>query len=420
MFPHIKLLFASALLTCSVAFALPSRPAEGHIYDENRLMNFKQADFFNHVSDLFYKKTGSPIDVILLDDIGERDAGEYASEISEKWRSDAGTEGEILIFVALKQRRKFIATSGNAIGILPKGALEKIEQEKLVPKFRSERYGDGVIAFAMELTQTVARLDIDAPPPEEESPMTIRGWIFIAVVFGLLVIFGRKSGRFGFFDNMKKLLSISEIEKSEWPGIFQKTFGGNLISAFLHGGCLMEGFDALKSPWTISFILKENSPETIAKLDSFSKKAARENICFCKFYTPAKIVGALDTHPLEFLHIANRNVPLCGIQPLAGFEPRTESLRHQCERELREIQEQLQAGYRSASGEKAKRELFEKAIEKALPLLYGVYYLETKNYPENNGAVLERYPARDCAGLLETLSGALTALDGPASEPATR
>lgn len=394
MFPHIKLLFASALLTCSVAFALPSRPAEGHIYDENRLMNFKQADFFNHVSDLFYKKTGSPIDVILLDDIGERDAGEYASEISEKWRSDAGTEGEILIFVALKQRRKFIATSGNAIGILPKGALEKIEQEKLVPKFRSERYGDGVIAFAMELTQTVARLDIDAPPREEEAPMTIRGWIFIAVVFGLLVIFGRKSGRFGFFDNMKKLLSVSEIEKSEWPGIFQKTFGGNLISAFLHGGCLMEGFDALRSPWTISFILKEKSPETVAKLQAYEKRASRENISFCKFYTPAEIVGALDTHPLEFLHIANRNVPLCGIQPLAGFEPREADLRKECADKLKEFLKRSKA-----------------ELDEALPVLYGIYYLETKNYPENNGAVLERYPVKDCASLLETLSKALATLD---------
>ena len=38
-------------------------------------------------------------------------------------------------------------------------------------------------------------------------------------------------------------------------------------------------------------------------------------------------------------------------------------------------------------------------------------YLETENYPENNGVVLERYPARDLAGLIQTLSGILARIE---------
>ena len=48
---------------------------------------------------------------------------------------------------------------------------------------------------------------------------------------------------------MNKLLNIKELQESKWPSLLQEAFGENLVSAFLHGDCLMEGFDALKSPW---------------------------------------------------------------------------------------------------------------------------------------------------------------------------
>lgn len=402
-----RFLLIAILCLFSFSAGIPLRPQNSFVYDENRLLSAQQVDFFNKVSQLFLKKTGMPLDAILLDDIGERDARKYAAEISEKWRSDANAEGQVLIFVALKQRRKFIMTTGSAEGLLPRSSIEKIEQETLVPEFRKAHYGAGLIAFAMELTSTATQTDITAEidgiaPPEEE-PMPIRGWIFVVVIFGLLIAFGGKARRFGFFDNMKKLLSVREIENSQWPQIFQDAFGDNLVSAFLHGRCLMEGFDALDSPWTISFILKDNSPEAVAKLLTYEKRAGRENLRFTHFYSPAEIVQTLDTTPLEYLHIANRNVPLCGIKPLDGFRPHEAPLRKECAEKIRELQKRPKA-----------------ELDELLPVLYGVYYLEAKSYPENNGAVLERYPVKDSANLSKTLSGILATLDNLAAEPAAR
>ena len=321
MLSRIKILLALSLAFCSLTLALPSRPAHSHVYDENRLMSARQIEFFNNISDKLASQTAISIDAVLLDDIGNRDFRQYATEIAEKWSTEAKKEGEILVFVAFKQRRKSVITTGTARDIVPESLVENLQQKVLLPEFRKEQYGNGVIALSAKLAQEIARekgfsLEIDESAFPKEEQMPVRGWIFIIIVFGLLIIFGRKSGRFGFFDNMKRLLSVSEIEKSEWPEIFQKTFGDKLVSAFLHGECLKEGFDALKSPWKVSFILKDNSPETIAKLDPFLKKASRENIAFCKFYTPAEITGSPDTTPQEFLHIANGSIPLCGIKPL--------------------------------------------------------------------------------------------------------
>ena len=420
MYQHIKILLAATLALSSIAFGLPSRPDKSHVYDENRLVSAQQTEFFDALSSDLAKETGISIDAVLLDDIGEREASQYASDIAEKWKTDAGVDGEILIFVAQKQRRKFIVSKGTANGILDDATLKKLDQEILVPHFRQEHYGDGLLVLAAKLTFMISDdkgtpINIDEKDLPQEEPMTIRGWIFIVVVFGLLIALGTRGRRFGFFDNMKKLLSVSEIEKSQWPEIFKNTFGDNLVSAFISGKCLMEGFDALKSPWTINFILKDNSPAEIEKLAPFMKRASKENLEFVNFYSPAELIHSLDKSPLEYVHIANRNVALCGIKPLTGFSPHPEKLAAQCEREIRKTLDQLRSNLEEASEQKTPVKhgsaSFAKILDEVLPLLYGIYYLETENYPENNGVVLERYPARDLAGLIQTLSGILARIE---------
>ena len=319
MAPYLKNILAATLLLCAIVQALPSRPGNSHIYDEHRLVPAQQLEFFDRLSDNIANETGIVIDAVLLDDIGERVAAKYAEEIAEKWQADAGREGEVLIFVAQKQRRKMVVTRGTASSILNEADLRKAEQELLVPSFRQERYGDGILSLAGWLTFAISdstgkSIEIDENAIPAEEGMTVRGWIFIVVVFGLLIAFGRKGRRFGFFDNMKKLLCVSEIEKSQWPGIFRDAFGENLVSAFISGKCLMEGFDALATPWTVDFILRDNSPEVVAKLDAFRAKARRENIAFGHFYTPAEIAQIRDPQELEYLQIASRNAPLCGIK----------------------------------------------------------------------------------------------------------
>ena len=210
---------------------------------------------------------------------------------------------------------------------------------------------------------------------------------------------------------MSKLLSIQEILKSKWPTILQNAFGDNLVSAFLHGSCLMEGFSALRSPWTVSFILQDNAPDRLDRIRGLAKQAQRENIQFRYFFSPVEIVQSLDIFPLEYLHIANRNAPLCGIQPLAGYIPQRECLRLQCERELRGILVHLRKEFVNAPSGRAKDEFFRSLQEDTFPILYGVYYLETGSYPENHKQILERYPSLDCADFIETITGILDKVD---------
>lgn len=65
---------------------------------------------------------------------------------------------------------------------------------------------------------------------------------------------------------MKKNLSILELQNSGWGEQLKNALGDNLISAFVHGDCLMEGYNAMEKPWTISFILRDNSNQSLEVL----------------------------------------------------------------------------------------------------------------------------------------------------------
>lgn len=191
---------------------------------------------------------------------------------------------------------------------------------------------------------------------------------------------------------MKKILSVAELQNSEWPKLFSEALGDNLVSAFVHGDCLMEGFSALESPWTISFILKSNSVEDMLPLQKLTQKAKYENIQFNHVFSRFEIKASQDVFPLEFLHIKSKNVTLCGETPLADFTPNLAELRMECERELRGLLVHLRRAFLYIKEDRNPQGIFVRSATTLLPLLYGVYYLSTGRYPESHEQVYTMFP----------------------------
>ncbi len=182
---------------------------------------------------------------------------------------------------------------------------------------------------------------------------------------------------------MKKLLNIQEIKQSPWPGRFTEAFGENLVSAFLYGDCLEEGFSALEAPWMVAFILKDASATEISKLKSWSEKARREGLEFAYIFSSTEILTSLETFPLEFLEMSRRNQVLCGISPLEGFTPNREALAAQCLREWKAFL------FHKRLDAKPKAEEY---LQELSPLLSGLYYLKIGTYPESRLQVQSVFP----------------------------
>ena len=191
-----------ALVLCSLALAAgtPPRPHNSYVYDENRLMSAQQVEYFNRLSEELYRKTGVAIAAALLDNIGHREARSYAFEIAEKWGIGGKSNEGVLIFAALKQRRRSVEVGYGAEGYLPDALVERLQQETLIPAFRKERYGEGVLLLALRIAKVVAHqknvtLELGDNPVPEEEPMTVRGWIFIIFVFTVLFLMRGNLGR---------------------------------------------------------------------------------------------------------------------------------------------------------------------------------------------------------------------------------
>lgn len=177
-----------------------------------------------------------------------------------------------------------------------------------------------------------------------------------------------------------------------WPEWLSDALGKNLLSAFLHGDCLMEGFDPFRERWLLSFLLEDDSPSAIAPLQDLTRKADTDKISFGYFFTEKFFETAEDVFPMEFLHIANKNCPIVGEAPLVGFTPSRAALRIQCERELRGVLLRLRGSFVYRLRKKTSLDFFFEAEREILPLLYTVHYLKTGVYPKERNEVLAEYP----------------------------
>ena len=220
-------LFLVAVVLCLATFAsaLPKRPVNCYVYDENRLMSAQQVEFFNKLSDELYRKTGATIAAVLVDDIGRQDARMFALETAEHWGVGGKTNEGILIYVALKQRRRSVEVGYGAEGYLPDALVERLQQQTLIPAFRRERYGEGIVALAYSIAEVVARekgvsLEIAAEKAPQEDPVTLREWIFIILIFGIVIALAAKGRR------MDYIPSGNSKHKKRMTGFGGGSFGG--------------------------------------------------------------------------------------------------------------------------------------------------------------------------------------------------
>lgn len=221
---------------------------------------------------------------------------------------------------------------------------------------------------------------------------------------------------------MQKILNVQELKSSEWPTLLEAVLRENLVSAFLHGDCLMEGFSPLQSPWNISFILRSNSAEKLKPLQDLAIRAQQSNISFGYTFTANEIISLWHAFPLEFLHIAYKNEVISGSVPIAqGAVPHME-LQRECQSELRGflIQMRHQMTAPKFSFDKTAK-VWER---KLLPILYGIYFLQTGKYPDSadqvymhlqtipNGAALQNNETKSQENYLSALENLANSISG--------
>ncbi|NVM57312.1 MAG: TPM domain-containing protein [Desulfobacterales bacterium] len=105
-----------------------------------------------------FKKTGVPVVVVTMPEIGGEDYNEYANRLYAAW--GIGKKGEdrgVLIFVTLKERKMRIETGYGIEGIIPDGLAGEIRDQYIIPFLKQNRLGEGLLNGTLAIAQIIAK-----------------------------------------------------------------------------------------------------------------------------------------------------------------------------------------------------------------------------------------------------------------------
>ncbi len=140
-----------------------------------------------------YQKTGVPVVVVTMPDIGGAEYNDYANRLYENW--GIGKKGEdkgVLIFVTVKERKMRIEVGYGLEGILPDGLAGEIRDRYMVPYLKKDRFGEGLLKGAVAVSQVIARdsgvtltgqVQVKPPGKKRRSGISLLPLLFIFIFF---------------------------------------------------------------------------------------------------------------------------------------------------------------------------------------------------------------------------------------------
>jgi hypothetical protein len=124
-----------------------------------------------------------------------------------------------------------------------------------------------------------------------------------------------------------------------------KALGKHLESIVLYGSAARGDWHAGSSDHNVAVVVTSLDAATLEALHGPLLQWIKTHEPPPRLLTRALITASLDVFPIEYLDLRSHHVVLHGTDPFAGLEVRTEALRLQCERELREKLMRLGEGY---------------------------------------------------------------------------
>ena len=141
------------------SLAVPSLPrARGLVNDFANVIPPSYEQKIIRITAELLKKTGTPVVVVTMPDIGGAEYNEYANRLYKAW--GIGKKGEdkgVLIFVTIKERKMRIETGYGVEGILPDGLVGEIRDKYMTPFLKNDKFGQGLLNGTIAISRIIAR-----------------------------------------------------------------------------------------------------------------------------------------------------------------------------------------------------------------------------------------------------------------------
>ena len=152
----LALLFALPLAAAQTDALLERLEPQGYVSDFAGVMGEQRTALEALLGEL-EQKTGSQIAVVALPSLDGGDRDDFAVRLFERWSiGQAGEDSGLLILTVIEDREIRIEVGYGLEPIIPDGLAGRIIDEQIVPYFRQDQYGLGLISGAATVASIIA------------------------------------------------------------------------------------------------------------------------------------------------------------------------------------------------------------------------------------------------------------------------
>lgn len=178
-------LFSVLLLACS----LFSFPPEDFVEDNGKFLAENQRSVYRSIAMELREKTGFSLYLYTADE-NVQNAGALADSLCEL--GEAGDSLRAVVFLDASGNHRAFKASPHAKKWISDEAVERLAQKYLLPEFRKENAGNGILLFCAEVAKNVARLNdvrlqAPMPRPSKDGIPTV-AWLLLFAVFAAVII----------------------------------------------------------------------------------------------------------------------------------------------------------------------------------------------------------------------------------------
>ena len=125
----------------------PKATGNGYVSDPDDVISATFESQLNNLISGLEDSTTAQVAVVVLNSIGDRNPKDFATALFREWGiGQAGKDNGLLILTVMDQRRTEFETGYGLEGVLPDAICYRIGMQELVPYFKNEQYGEGLVA----------------------------------------------------------------------------------------------------------------------------------------------------------------------------------------------------------------------------------------------------------------------------------
>jgi uncharacterized protein len=170
------------------ALALDVPPLRGRVNDYAGVMQRSQVQTLEVQLAQLERDTGHQVALLTVPTLEGEDIEGFSIRVAENWKiGKKGFDDGVILVVAVKDRRLRLEVGYGLEGVLPDAIAKRITSDYIVPYFRSQEYGAGIVA-GMDAVQKILRQE---PLPQSARKVQGRGselnsLAMLAITLGVL------------------------------------------------------------------------------------------------------------------------------------------------------------------------------------------------------------------------------------------